>query len=90
MSDQTVHSPAETPKDNVTMVGPRGGLKYKDGFKNKGVKPHRGPLPCMVCKGAGYDIAFFREGGRYRVRYKGNLAESKLEEIRNYARSETE
>jgi hypothetical protein len=44
----------------------------------------------MVCKGAGYDIAFFREGERYRVRYKGNLAEAKLEEIRNYARRETE
>lgn len=86
MSDQTIHSPNEVPKDNVVMVGPRGGLKYKDGFKNI-----KGKLkPCMVCKGAGYDIAFFCEGGRYRVRYKGNLAEAKLEEIREYARRETE
>ena len=86
MSDQTIHSPNEVPKDNVVMVGPRGGLKYKDGFKNISGKL----VPCMICKGAGYDIAFFREGGRYRVRYKGNLAEAKLEEIRNYARGETE
>lgn len=86
MSDQTIHSPNEVPKDNVVMVGPRGGLKYKDGFKNISSTAK----PCMVCKGAGYDIAFFREGGRYRVRYKGNLAEAKLEEIRNYARRETE
>lgn len=89
MSDQTIHSPEDVPKDNVVMVGPRGGLKYKDGFKNIKGKP-KGGGPCMVCKGAGYDIAFFREGGRYRVRYKGNLAEAKLEEIRNYARRETE
>lgn len=88
MSDQTVHSPADVPKDNVPMVGPRGGLKYKDGFKNNGGA--RPSSPNFVCKGAGYDIAFFREGGRYRVRYKGNLAESKLEEIRSYARRETE
>lgn len=86
MSDQAIHSPGEVPKDNVVMVGPRGGLKYKDGFKN--TKGRVGP--CMVCKGAGYDIAFFREGERYRVRYKGNLAEAKLEEIRKYARRETE
>lgn len=79
MAEETVHDVKNVPQGATVRVGSRGGLYYTT--QNNPVQQVK--KPDKILKGVGYEIHFYREGARYRVRYKGPYAEKVLNELRN-------